>query len=347
MLQNEPFYHGSIRKVVESFGAVFSDLHIVRTRLNGTTYQTIHVPCEYGPKEKWYIRNTQNPMPGVDDSVEMVLPRMSYELKNWQYDTSRKITSTGRTVKAITNSRGVLKTQFNPVPYNLSFELNIMAKNVEDGHMIIEQILPFFTPDYTISVNDMPELSLEKDIVLVHNGVVEYQDSWEGNFDRRTVTWTLGFVAKAYIYPPVKLKNVTLEADIRWNVLDGVNGAVPTSVITPLPALADATTVTDGRDVVTDDRVVIVPEITSAAVFGGHSATFRVTVVNATNTQFTPIVPTTAQTTNDTYSSDQAHGTFTYNCGTGARTMQENITITFVSVQDPNQSSTVTLVLNP
>lgn len=351
MLQNAPFYWGSVRKVVESFGVVFSDLHIVRTKTDGTVYQTIQVPCEYGPKEKWYIRNTQNPMPGTDDQIEMVLPRISYEMKGWQYDSLRKLTSTGRTVQAITNNRSVLKAQFNPVPYNFSFDLNIMAKNVEDGLMIIEQILPFFGPDYTISVNDMPELNLEKDIVILHNGSVEVDDTWEGNFDRRTIIWSMNFTVKAYLYPPVKLTTVNLQTDIRYQV-DGNattlgGGVLPSHSLTSNPPTADATNVSQVSETLTDKTVVLVCVPTTTTLSGGESQVFTVTVVNATNMVFTADVPVTSQTGNDTYSSDQVHGTFQYDAGTGLRTTQETITIKFVSVQDTRQSTTVTLVLNP
>src|ERR1044072_7699668 len=142
MLQNNPYYWGTIRKVVVAFGTIFSDIHIVREDKNGNPVQAIQVPCEFGPKEKWMTGNVQNPMPGVDDSVSMLLPRMSYEITGFTYDSERKLTSTGRTVQAVTNSNKVLMAQYNPVPYNIGFVLNVGTKTVEDGLMIIEQIIP-------------------------------------------------------------------------------------------------------------------------------------------------------------------------------------------------------------
>jgi T4-like virus Myoviridae tail sheath stabiliser len=220
MLQNNPYYWGTIRKVVIAFGAIFSDIHIVREDSKGNPVQAIQVPCEFGPKEKWMTRNVQNPMPGVDDSIEMVLPRMSYEVNGFTYDSERKLTSTGRTVKAVANADKTLSAQFNPVPYNIGFTFNIMTKTIEDGLMIIEQILPFFTPDYTVTVKDMPELDLTKDIPVILNNVT-YEDTWDGTFQqRRTVIWTLQFTAKAYLYPPVKLNKLNLQTDITWNLSD-------------------------------------------------------------------------------------------------------------------------------
>jgi len=218
MLQNNPYYWGTIRKIVIAFGTVFTDIHIVRTNKNGDPVQTILVPCEFGPKEKWMVRNVQNPTPGQDDPVEMVLPRMSYEINGFTYDSNRKLTSTGRTVKTITDDTKVLKKQFNPVPYNIGFNLNIVTKTMDDGLMIVEQILPFFTPDYTISVNDMPELDLVKDLPIVLTNVA-YEDTWDGSFQqRRTVIWTMQFTVKAYLYPPVKMQNVNLQTDIQYHL---------------------------------------------------------------------------------------------------------------------------------
>jgi hypothetical protein len=350
MLQNAPFYWGSIRKIVESFGVVFSDLHIARMNADGTVYQTIEVPCEYGPKEKWFIRNTQNPMPGVNDQPEMILPRMSYEITSYQYDPSRKITSTGRTVQAIMGNRGVLNAQYNPVPYNIGIDLHIMTKTFEDGLQIVEQIVPFFTPDYTIHVNDMPALNLEKDIVLLFGGNIVQEDNYEGQFDRRMITWTLNFTAKAYLYPPVKMTMVNLETQIRFNVDGGTatqGASLPSQTIIAYPPNSDAIAVIDGTTSITETTVLVLVTPSTVTLSGGQSQVFQITIVNATNIAFTADVPTTTQSGNDTYSIDSVHNTFRYTAGTGIRATQETITITFVSVQDPRQNNSVTLVLNP
>jgi len=350
MLSNAPFYWGSVRKVVESFGVVFSDLHIVRYKADGTPYQTIEVPCEYGPKEKWFVRNTQNPMPGTDDQVEMVLPRMSYEIMGWQYDAVRKLTSTGRTVQALTDNNTVLKAQFNPVPYNFTFTLHIGAKNVEDGLMIVEQILPFFGPEYTIAVNDMPELNLEKDVVIVHDGAVTQEDNWEGSFDRRLITWSLNFTVKAYLYPPVKLNKINLETDIYYRVDGGTNApgdAVPFSETVPDPLNASAVDVTRVSTSFQNNTILVVPSPTSATIAGGSSQTFNVNIVNTTDITFTLNVPVTATTTEDSVEVDLVHGTFTYNCGTGVRTAQEILQIDVISGADQRRKAIVVLILNP
>ena len=229
MLQNNPYYWGTIRKVVAAFGAIFSDIHIVRENKNGDPVQAIQVPCEFGPHEKWLTNIQQNPMPGVDDQVEMVLPRLSYEITSFTYDPERKFTSTGRTVKALVDGNKALLAQYNPVPYNLGFQVNIMTKTIEDGLMIVEQILPFFTPDYTITVKDIPELDLLKDLPVVLNSV-QNEDTWDGQFQqRRTVIWTLGFTVKAYLYPPVGLTKINLRTKINWH-LDTPESTSPTGM---------------------------------------------------------------------------------------------------------------------
>jgi hypothetical protein len=218
MLSAAPYYHRTIHKVVSAFGAIFSDIHIVRDNKDGDPVQAIQVPIEFGPHEKWLTRNLQNPMPGVDDQVEMVLPRISYEITSFTYDADRKLTSTGRTVKALVDGEKTLQTQYNPVPYNIGFQVNIMTKTIEDGLQIIEQILPFFTQDYTITVKDIPELDLLKDLPVVLNSV-QNEDTWDGQFQqRRTVIWTLAFTVKAYLYPPVGLTKINLRTKIYWHL---------------------------------------------------------------------------------------------------------------------------------
>ena len=239
MLQNNPYYWASIRKLVIAFGSIFSDIHVVRFNAAGNAIKTILVPCEFGPKEKWYTRNIQDPMPGVNDQLEMILPRIAYEMKGFVYDNSRKLTSTGRTVKALVSDKTTLQTQFNPVPYNFSFETNIMTKTMEDGLQIIEQIIPFFTPDYTITILDIPELSLNKDIPIVLNGV-SHEDTWDGSFqDRRTVTWTLDFTVKGYLYPPVQLTAVNLKSFIFFDIEGGAGSSNSLPVLIAVPGPLD------------------------------------------------------------------------------------------------------------
>lgn len=357
MLQNVPFYWGSIRKIVESFGAVFADIHIVRVDNDGDVYQTLEVPISYGPKEKWVIRNTQNPMPSDDDPIEMRLPRMSYELTGWQYDSLRRLGSTGRTVQALVNDNTVLKAQFNPVPYNFSFVLHVMAKSVEDGLMIVEQILPFFGPEYAINVKDMPELELEKDVLIVHEGAVAQEDSWDGTFqERRVITWTMNFTVKGYLYPPVKLNKVNLRTEINFHIDDGINSLgndlLPSITTVPNPLDVSAVDVSAVDVEYSSDHriarnIVVTSTPMSAVLFGGQSQIFSVIVVNDPDDSFTAEVETSSQTVNDTYSTDLVHGKFTYNCGSGARTAQEIISIKFLSGADPTKSVSVSLTLNP
>jgi hypothetical protein len=236
MLQHNPFYWGTIRKVVVAFGAIFSDIHVVRMDKDGNPVKKIEVPCEFGPKEKWMHLNTQNPQPGVDDSVEMVLPRMSYEISGFTYDSDRKLTSTGNTVRAVATDKKAIKTQFNPTPWNIGFTLNIMTKTMEDGLMIVEQILPFFSPDYTVTIKDIPDLELSKDIPIILNSV-EHNDDWDGQLQqRRTVTWTLAFTAKMYLYPPVGLSKLNLKTNIVWHLSQSMTADVTAQdIVTPTP----------------------------------------------------------------------------------------------------------------
>lgn len=263
MLGNDNFYWGSIHKVIVAFGAVFSGLHIVRTDRNGNPVQTIKIPCEFGPKEKWLTRNLQNPMPGVDDQVEMVMPRISYEPNGFAYDPERKLTTTGRTVQVILGERKVLKAQYNPAPWNISFELNILTKTMTDSLMIVEQILPFFTPDYTLTVNDIPELGLLKDLPIVLTGV-SHEDTWTGSLtDPRTITWTLQFVVKAYIYPPIKQTMTILNASVYWRINNdpSLTSLLPWNNATPFPIDSTAESISDGT-------ITIVSQKTNATLLG-------------------------------------------------------------------------------
>ena len=207
---NNTFYHGTIRKYVTLFGTLFNDIYISREQSDGTI-STLKVPLTYGPKDKALARLDANPQ--LDNPIAITLPRMGFEITSMSYDGTRKLQTLQRNVKY---GDGVATRQYVPVPYNISFTLYIMVKNAEDGTKIIEQILPYFTPDWTPTVNLIPEMDLKYDVPIVLLNALP-QDTYEGDFSqRRVLTWTLDFLLKGYIFGPVKESGVITLADINF-----------------------------------------------------------------------------------------------------------------------------------
>lgn len=220
MLSHSPFYHTSIRKIVAAFGTLFNDIHIERKNDAGAVIQTIKVPLSYAPKEKWFMREEQDPNAGdisagsTSKKIQITWPRMSYEILGMQYDSNRKLTSTGINVVTDMDSNRVLKQQFNPVPFNINFALYIGARNIDDSLAIIEQILPFFTPDFTVTIVEMEPLNISKDIPIVFNNITSQVD-YGGDFTKvRSIAWTLIFTAKAYLYQPVVKSKIIIDSTV-------------------------------------------------------------------------------------------------------------------------------------
>ena len=170
------------------------------------------VPLAYGPKNKFLVRLEQNP--DVDNKVAITLPRLYFEMTNISYDTSRKITATQKLKKTIDADGESLSVQYVPVPYNMEFELGIIAKSQDDGLQILEQILPYFQPNFNITLNMIPEMGEKKDITINLNSI-NYEDDWDGDFlDRRSIVWTLNFTARSYIYGPFTKSGVIKKATV-------------------------------------------------------------------------------------------------------------------------------------
>lgn len=204
VLGNPVWYHQLIRKYVAVFGRIFSDIQIERT-VSGSRTQILTVPLTYAAKEKMMTRVVSDP--NIDRQTAISLPVMSFEIADIRYDSSRKLPTVNRqaTVNANTN---ILNYGYSPVPWNIDMKLYVYVKNNEDGAKIIEQILPFFTPDWTISVNLVPDLNETRDIPIVLNNV-SFEDSYDGEFkDRRAIIWTLSFTIRAYFYGPVRTSSV-------------------------------------------------------------------------------------------------------------------------------------------
>lgn len=200
------FYHGSIRKYVTLFGTLFNDIRITRETSEDALYQTINVPIGYGPKEKVLARLKQDP--NLDRKFAVQMPRMAFELTNVNYASERKLLTINRN-RAVETADGLKqKYQYNPVPYDFMFSLYIFSKNAEDGTRILEQILPFFTPEWTATVNLIPEMGIAMDIPVVLLDVVS-QDVYEDNFEtRRTIMWTINFILKGYLFGPIRSSGV-------------------------------------------------------------------------------------------------------------------------------------------
>ena len=211
----QQFYHETMRKVIISFGTLFNNINLVRKNNAGTIIQTMKVPLAYGPKQKLLSRLDADA--SLDTKVAITLPRLGFEIQNLAYDPTRKLNRVQKfkKVKSSSDDSNKLDSQFMPVPYNLDMELYAMAKNSDDALQIVEQILPFFQPDYTLTIKDMEDMGIARDIPIVLN-TINYEDNYRGDYqERRSIIYTLAFTTKFYLYGPVTSSKVikTVQVD--------------------------------------------------------------------------------------------------------------------------------------
>ena len=216
------YYHQIFRKSIIAFGTVFNNILVKRKtsdRKEGESLETYKVPIVYGPTQKFLAMIAAEPTP-ERQSMQISLPRISFEIKGLNYDTGRKLVPTQftRTVpNEGTDAEGkpVQYSQYLPVPYNLEIEMSIISKNQDDGLQILEQVLPNFHPSMNVSIVIIDETHEERDIAIVLNSV-GYTDDYEGDYNsRRTLVWTLNFTVKTYLFGPV-----SAQKDIRKVTLD-------------------------------------------------------------------------------------------------------------------------------
>lgn len=209
MLGNAFFSHRTIRKVVVAFGTMFNDIIVTRTTLSEVKKEYFKVPLSYGPKEKYLTLITSDPT--LTKSISIIVPRISFNLDGLSYDPTRKQMTTIQNFSA--NTSTAAKTQYAPVPYNFEFSLSIYVRNTEDGTQILEQILPFFTPDFTATVDFIPSMDQKYDLPVILNSVNSSVD-YEGDMSTtRTIIWDLSFTVKGYIWPPVKSGEIIRQAN--------------------------------------------------------------------------------------------------------------------------------------
>jgi hypothetical protein len=190
-------YNRIIRKLVVGFGNLFKDITLVRYNGDNSEAERFVVPIAYAAKEMYVQRLESDPY--LDKKVATTLPRMSFEMNGLQYDAARKQNTNIK--NAAVTSGGVVKSQYNPVPYNFDFSLYLYVRNIEDGTQIIEHILPYFTPDYTIKLNLVPEMGIIKEVPVILNDT-QYEVLYEGDrmSETRMIIWTLNFTVKGFVY---------------------------------------------------------------------------------------------------------------------------------------------------
>lgn len=206
------YYHEIIKKSITVFGKLFSDIKIERKDTTGTVIQTINVPIAYAPKEKYLLRIDADP--NLANNTQISLPRMSFEINGYSYDSTRKANKMNRVVHY---NNATAKTQLSPVPYNLDISLYLLTKTIDDALTVVEQILPTFTPDYTLSINAIPSMGIVNDVPIILN-TVSVEDDYEGDFQtRRSIIHTFNFTMKVNIFGPVLSANVIKIADVHMN----------------------------------------------------------------------------------------------------------------------------------
>ena len=235
------FYNQSTRNVVVAFGTLFNNIQLTKKDGSGNVIQTMKVPLAYGPKQKWLARLTEDP--NLSKKVAVTLPRIGFEIAGISYDATRKQNKIIKVKKVADGTdKEQVKSGFMPVPYNVEFELFIMSKSSDDALQIVEQILPYFQPEYTVTLRESPDLDIIRDVPIVLNSI-SYEDDYEGDFtSRRSVIYTLSFTAKYYLYGPVTSQNVirTVQVDQYANMPVNAPTREQRYTVTPSPSNATA-----------------------------------------------------------------------------------------------------------
>ena len=202
---DQKFYWGTIRKAVVAFGNMFNNITVDRKDSNGDIIQTIKVPLSYSPKQKFLTKIRQQP--NIDtQSLQVIVPRMGFEMVSLDYDPNRKIApiQQSRTINSSTSA----SAQYAPTPYNINMLLYIYVKNQDDGLQIVEQILPYFNPDYNLTLKAIPELDIKNDLPILLNSI-GFEDDYEGDMTtRRSIIWTMNFIMKLNFYGPVNKQGI-------------------------------------------------------------------------------------------------------------------------------------------
>ena len=226
------FYHETIKRSVSIFGTLFNNIYCKKIKEDGTVLSQQLVPISYGPKQKFLARLTEDAKERDLNVTSINLPRMAFELTGFEYDATRQQNKLIRHSKSSLETDGVNRGyQYNPAPYNLNFTLSVLAKNMSDALQIVEQILPYFQPEYTVTMKMIDDMSDVRDVPITLNSV-GLEDTYEGSFEeRRVIEYTLEFTMKIYFFGPVYTGTVIKNVVEREYINTDISGQFTTSQI--------------------------------------------------------------------------------------------------------------------
>jgi hypothetical protein len=243
------YYNGSIRKMTVAFGTLFSGIFVSRRNSAGVELEREIVPITYSSKEKFFQRLEQDP--DLMNKPAIKLPHLAFEITGYAYDSERKFSSKKKVFGVAPENAEQYNYYYTPIPYNITYELNLITKTQEEGLQIIEQILPMFTPDYVLTLK-MTDINEYKQDIPISLTSVNCSDSYSGNIgDRRTINWTLTFMLRGYIIgpernskrvlssnvtavvggvqtpiQPIQPSNPSLSGNANFGVVEGIDGSI-------------------------------------------------------------------------------------------------------------------------
>lgn len=237
------FYHKRIRKSVAVFGALFNNLFVLRQDSTGGVISQVKVPLSYAPRRSFLDRiNASSQGEAAERAVAIKLPRMSFEITSFNYDASRQLTKISNYNLTGTSTSNRSKF-FSPVPYTISFQLNVYAKTHDDALQIVEQIIPYFNPQYVVTIKPVTDFpSIKEDSAVILNAVT-FSDDYEGSLEqRRSIIYTLDFDMKISFYGPINTGNIIRQADAQvYSMLTGLTDSDELlETIRVIPSPADA-----------------------------------------------------------------------------------------------------------
>tara|TARA_B100000953_G_scaffold227246_1_gene188831 strand:- start:161 stop:856 length:696 start_codon:yes stop_codon:yes gene_type:complete len=211
------FYHGTTKKLIVAFGSVFNNIHVQRKESDGTLLKDIRVPLAYESRKKYLARLIQ-------DSVKnRQVPRMGFIMTGMESDYSRSVNQMNEYRFTQAGDTGKATIMYTPIPYNYNFTLDVYVDYMDDGLQIIEQILPYFQPDFNVVMEEVPQLELKRDIPIELTGLT-LGDEFEGDFsEQRIVNWNLDFIVKGWLYPPVREQEIVESVEVSYTLPDIVD----------------------------------------------------------------------------------------------------------------------------
>lgn len=204
------FHFKTLNRYTSAILDLFNEIEVQSQLSNGKIYNRF-VPIQYTNKEKSEVISQLSDSQIFEGNTQ-ILPRMSLVFEGLQVAADRQ---TNKFLKINAEYNGKkYNFQFNSVPYNFNYTVVCQARGMNEASIIMEQILSYFNPTYTMRIKEIPMSNVEPTSIVLELTDTQIEQQMMDDYSTNIVTIRFNLTLRGNIYPAIKDQGIIKEIQL-------------------------------------------------------------------------------------------------------------------------------------